>query len=110
MAKAPAKTTLIWNDVRYRELEADVRRFRARAVGGRLKELAMLGLLAERIGFRIEMTAAGPELAGGHTIILNPAPGSAAATLPPEHDQTSPLAEEEDLDPRALDFSAQFTT
>lgn len=109
MATSPSKTTIVWKDGRYRELEEDVRRFKARAVGGRLKELAMLGLLAERIGFRIEMTPAGPVLAGGHTIILNPQPGQAASGLKQASVPEAPLVADE-LDSRDFDFSSQFSS
>ena len=108
MATSPSKTTIVWRDDRFRDLEDDIRRFKARAVGARLKELAMLGLLAERVGFRIEMTAKGAELAGGHTIILNPPPGSPALS-PVVVPDDPPIAVDEP-DEREFNFASQFST
>lgn len=106
MSRPHRKTTILWNDPRYREVELDLQRFKARAVGSRLRQLALLGLLAEAVGFRIEDTVEGPRLAGGQPVMLAPAAGlSTVADQPgaPSVDQRV-----EPPDPRALDFSSQF--
>lgn len=100
------KTTILWNDPRCREVELDLQRFKARAVGSRLRQLALLGLLAEGVGFRIEDTAEGPRLAGGQPVMLAP-----SAAFPAVADQSATPSEDrlaEPPDPRALDFSSQF--
>lgn len=48
------KTALLWNADKHRELQLDLMAHRRRGRGKRVKELAELGLLAERRGFRLE--------------------------------------------------------
>lgn len=47
------RSLIEWDDQRDRELLGELARFKARARGRRLKDLALLGLLAERSGCRV---------------------------------------------------------
>lgn len=98
MARVVRKTTIVWTGERFREVEKELDRFKARAVGARLRELALLGLLAERAGYRVDTASGDPTLAGGQPILLAEPPAEPVA--PPVID--------EDPDPRASAFTGQF--
>jgi len=50
---ARQRTTMEWDDIRDRMVLRELRRFKGRAVGKRLKELALMGLEAEKLGMRV---------------------------------------------------------
>jgi len=86
---ARPRTTLDWDpgSARDVQLRADLGRFKARARGARLKDLALLGLEAERAGVRLVPTTEG---ASGRALLL-PSGGVHAAPAPmPPHETSVP--------------------
>ena len=94
------RSLIEWDEQRDRELLSQLEPFKARARGRRLKDLALLGLLAERAGCRVAVDRAGKArlegvsaplvLVGGGT---DPVPQATAAadrskpsTLSSEHE------------------------
>ena len=72
------KTALLWNADKHRELQLDLMAHRRRGRGKRVKELAELGLLAERRGFRLERDGDTFRLAMDDGFLIQvPAEGSA---------------------------------
>lgn len=91
MPKAPVeKTTLRWNTTQFLELQTDLARFKRRARGKRLRELAELGLLAEQRGFSIDRSGGSIRLKAVDAILitkpLDPSPGLSAAVAVEEED------------------------
>lgn len=48
------RSTVEWDERRDRLVVKDIRRFKGRAIGDRLRQLAAMGLEAERLGMRVE--------------------------------------------------------
>lgn len=95
------KTTLRWRGGEHEELQTDLSRFKARAIGRRLKELAELGLIAERRGFSVERGSGVPRLSAQDAVLVS---------LAPQHEEeptgTGNVFEDLDFD---ADMLGQFT-
>lgn len=102
------RSLIEWDEQRDRELLAQLEPFKARARGRRLKELALLGLLAERAGCRVSVDRAGQARLEGLSAPLvlvggmaDPAP--AAPTQPtPTRTQPAALSSEHEAGLEAL--------
>jgi len=90
MATRPRRrrTMIEWNPAQDQAIMADVLRFRARAIGARLRELIIMGQEAERMGMRAKVR-------DGVLVAEMPSgwmPSPADAVVPPEpvQDETPP--------------------
>lgn len=98
--KQAGKTTILWGDPVFMPVEKDLARFMARKRGRRLKDLALLGLLAERHGFTIGLDAEGlAKLTGIDSVLVN-------LVDPKKPDEPGPQEAEDDL--VGDDFLKQF--
>jgi len=77
-----------WNPAQDQTIMADVLRFRARAIGARLRELIIMGQEAERMGMRVQMRDGMlmAEMPPGWL----PLPADAPAPPEPVQDETPP--------------------
>jgi len=90
MATKPRRlrTMIEWNPTQDQAIMADVLRFRARAIGARLRELIIMGQEAERMGMRARVR-------GGVLVAEMPpgwllSPADAVAQPEPVQDETLP--------------------
>jgi len=97
------RTTIQWDELKDRPLIEHLNRFRARARGRRIKELALLGMLAERGGLRLSDKADEIKLDGAVASLFGATPPSPAPAESAPKPTPSPLAQRSDAHQQGLD-------
>ena len=88
------RSTVEWDDKRDRLVVKDLNRFKGRAIGHRLRQLAAMGLEAERLGMRVEQMPDGQLIPVSDRMKIEFRPAATAAS-PPE----SPLPRDQAISP-----------